>query len=80
MLSNFDPSIGAIESAVKVLMTIAIESVIAISLNKVPLIPPINNSGAKVAKSITLVDKMAKITFLDPVAAAERLESPCSTL
>ena len=54
------------------LITIVIERVIAISLNNVPLIPPINNKGANVAKSIMLVDKIAKITFLDPVAAAEK--------
>ena len=70
---------GAIERAVKVLITIVIERVIAISLNKVPLIPPINNKGANVAKSMMLVDKIAKITFFDPVAAAERTVSPCST-
>ena len=80
MFNSFDPNIGAIERAVKVLMTIVIESVIAISLNKVPLIPPMNNRGAKVAKSIMLVDRIAKITFLDPVAAAESGESHSSIL
>ena len=70
LLSNFDPSIGAIERAVKVLMTIAIESVMAISLNSVPLIPPINNNGANVANKIILVEIIAKITFFEPVAAA----------
>ena len=78
--NNFDPNIGAIERAVKVLITIVIESVIAISLNNVPLIPPINSKGAKVAKIIILVDKIAKITFLLPFAAANNRESPCSIL
>ena len=78
LLSNFEPSIGAIERAVKVLMTIAIESVIAISLNNVPLIPPINNNGANVANRIILVEIIAKITFFEPVAAALRGVSPCS--
>tara|TARA_Y100000816_G_C25784845_1_gene411450 strand:- start:4 stop:222 length:219 start_codon:yes stop_codon:yes gene_type:complete len=71
---------GAIERAVKVLMTIVIDKAIAISLKSVPLIPLINNKGAKVAKIIMLVDKIAKITFLLPVAAATRGESPCSIL
>ena len=79
LLSSFDPNIGAIERAVKVLMTIAMERVIAISLNKVPLIPPINSKGAKVAKRIILVEIIAKITFLDPVTAAVKAVSPCST-
>ena len=61
-------------------MTIVIERVIAISLNKVPLIPPINRRGAKVASNIMLVDKIAKITFFDPFAAAASGVSPCSTL
>ena len=47
-------SIGAIERAVKVLITIVIESVIAISLNSVPLIPPINNNGANVVTKLYL--------------------------
>ena len=72
MLSNFEPSMGAIERAVKVLITIVMERVIAISLNKVPLIPPINKRGAKVARSIILVDRIAKITFLDPDEADKR--------
>ena len=80
LLSNFEPSIGAIERAVNVLITIAIESVIAISLNNVPLIPDINNKGAKVANMIILVDNIAKITFLLPVAAATNGESPFSIL
>ena len=80
LLNNFDPNIGAIERAVKVLITTQRESVIAISLKRVPLIPPINNKGAKVAKIIILVDKIAKITFLLPVAAATNGVSPCSTL
>ena len=50
LFNNFEPNIGAIESAVKVLMTIVIDKAIAISLKRVPLIPPINNKGAKVAK------------------------------
>ena len=62
------------------LITIVIERVIAISLNRVPLIPPINKSGAKVANNIMLVDKIAKMTFFDPLAAAARGVSPCSTL
>ena len=64
LFNNFEPSIGAIERAVKVLITIVIESVIAISLNNVPLIPPINNNGANVANKIILVEIIAKITFL----------------
>ena len=80
MLSSFDPNIGAIDRAVNVLMTIVIERVIAISLNKVPLIPPINSRGAKVASNIMLVDKIAKITFYDPFPAAASGVSPCSTL
>ena len=79
LFNNLEPSIGAIERAVKVLITIVIESVIAISLNKVPLIPPINNKGANVAKRIMLVDIIANITFLEPVAAAASGVSPCST-
>ena len=59
-------------------LLIAIESVIAISLNNVPLIPPINNNGANVANRIILVEIIAKITFLEPVAAALRGVSPCS--
>ena len=54
MFNNFDPNIGAIERAVKVLITTQRESVIAISLKRVPLMPPMNNKGAKVAKIIIL--------------------------
>ena len=39
-----------------------------------------NNNGAKVAKRIILVDKIAKITFFEPIAAADKDESPFSTL
>ena len=42
--------------------------------------PPIKSRGINTAKRIILVDKIAKITFLEPVAAALRGESPFSTL
>ena len=80
LFKSFELSMGAIERAVKVLITIVIDKAIAISLKSVPLIPLINNKGAKVAKIIMLVDKIAKITFLDPLAAAASGVSPCSTL
>ena len=67
------------DNAVKVLITIAIDSVIAISLKRVPLIPPINNNGAKVANKMMLVEIIANITFFEPVAAAFNGLSPCST-
>ena len=54
-------------SATKLEIRIAIERVMAVSLNKVPAIPSIKISGKKTAIKTSVVATIAKVIYFDPL-------------
>ena len=80
LFKNLLASIGERVKATKEDTIIANDSVIAVSLNKVPAIPSIKISGKKTAIKIKVVAMIANVICLEPLYAATNGVSPFSIL
>ena len=75
---NLLPNIGDRVSATNDDTTIAKESAMAVSLNRVPAIPSMNMRGKNTATKISVVATIANVICLDPLYAATSGVSPFS--